>query len=90
MNIPDEVIEKAAKAQFEWQDGLPSWETDADAFTKAEYVSQTHAAAQVIAEWARKETIRELMVRGAKDSYWDYLEGVETWLEGILKEEENL
>jgi hypothetical protein len=57
VNIPEEVIEAAAKAQFEWQDGLPSWEDDADGFTKAEYVSQTAAAAQVIAEWARKEAL---------------------------------
>lgn len=59
MNIPEDVIEEAAKAQYEWQDGLPSWESDADGFTKAEYLSQTHAAAQVIAEWARKEALRE-------------------------------
>jgi hypothetical protein len=71
MNIPEDVIEKAAKAQYEWQDGLPSWESDADGFTKAEYLSQTHAAAQVIAEWARAEALREAAEAAESDQFWD-------------------
>jgi len=69
MDIPGEVIEAAAKAQFEWQDGLPSWENDADGFTKAEYVNQTWAAAQVVAEWARKEAWAQAAEQVRE--YWD-------------------
>jgi hypothetical protein len=57
--IPREVIEAAAKAQYEWQDGLPSWENDADGFTRAEYLGQTEAAAHIIAEWARLAALEE-------------------------------
>lgn len=64
MEIPQSVIEAAAKAQFEWQDGLPSWEDDADGFTRAEYISQTTAAAQVIAEYLSKrlEKAEEILI----------------------------
>jgi len=75
MNIPDEVIEQAAKAQFEWQDGLPPWEHDADEFKRAEYVRQTQAAAQVGREGARKEALRE----AAEEAVRSGSEWIDAW-----------
>ncbi|UAJ78333.1 hypothetical protein IT072_13805 [Leifsonia sp. ZF2019] len=60
MNIPDEVLMVAAQQLWDIESTGPdkAWDDLATSF-RASLMTQVEAAAQPIAEWARKETLRE-------------------------------
>ncbi|UAJ79968.1 hypothetical protein IT072_02500 [Leifsonia sp. ZF2019] len=60
MNIPDEVLRVAAQQLWDIESTGPdkAWDDLATSF-RASLMTQVEAAAQPIAEWARKEALRE-------------------------------